>query len=161
MSIQYIQYLNTIINDQIREPHQENQLKLLSQFIELLSIHAAQNELLPKSRKNQNEHVMRALQYIEDHRYENISLSDLTKVCSISEKHLLKIFKEQLGIPPIQYNNKLRIGKAKKLLQTTKYSIYEISEQLNFNSPEYFCRLFRKEENCSPSQYRKRNQKED
>lgn len=104
---------------------------------------------------------MRALQYIEDHRYENISLSDLTKVCSISEKHLLKIFKEQLGMPPIQYNNKLRIEKAKKLLKTTKSSIYEVSEQLNFNSPEYFCRLFRKEENCSPSQYRKRHQKDE
>ena len=156
----YVQYLNAIISDQIKEKPPESQLKLISQFTELLFIHGVQNELQPKSRKSQNEHVMRALQYIEDHRYENITLSDLTKVCSISEKHLLKIFKEQLGVPPIQYTNKLKIEKAKKLLRTTKDSIYQISERLNFNSPEYFCRIFRKEEQCSPSQYRKRHQNE-
>jgi hypothetical protein len=58
----YMQYLNVLINDQIKEKPPESQLKLISQFTELLFIHGVQNELQPKSRKSQNEHVMRALQ---------------------------------------------------------------------------------------------------
>ena len=56
----------------------------------------------------------------------------------------------------MQYYNSLKIKESKKLIKSKKYSICEISEMLNFNSPYYFSNVFKKFENMSPSEYSNR-----
>jgi AraC-like DNA-binding protein len=97
------------------------------------------------------------LKYMELHYSDIISLNDLSKIAKVNKTTLINIFKEFYGITPILYLNKIRIEKAKDLLENTDTSISEISELIGFQSIHYFSRYFKKKENCTPTEYRIRH----
>jgi len=68
-----------------------------------------------------------------------------------------KKFKEYTGISPLQYQINLRINRAKDLLITSNQTLKEITHDLGFDSPDYFCRLFKKKTGYTPSDYREKN----
>lgn len=154
----YFQEINNFVNEQI-STEDENQFSLISKFMALLALHSKYYGITDRLENHgeslQEKYIILALQYIDNNKYAGITLADIAKQCSISEKYLIKIFKESLGITPILYLNNCKIHEAKKLLRKTNKSISVISQQFRFSSPEYFCRMFKKHEGCSPTQYRK------
>ena len=54
------------------------------------------------------------------------------------------IFKEIMGMTPIEYLNQLRVAKALELLQTSSLPISEVSAQVGILDANYFSRLFKK-----------------
>lgn len=156
----YLKEINDFVNEQMLPKEEENQFDLISKLMNLLSMHAKYNDMKFDEKNSQEKYIMLALQYIDNNKYNNITLTDIAEYCAISEKYLIKIFKESMGTTPIHYLNSWKMHKAKKLLRTTEDSIESISSQINFGSPEYFCRLFKKYEHCSPSQYRKNKRAE-
>ena len=68
--------------------------------------------------------------------------------------HLLKLFKAQFGITPIEYVTALRMERAKRLLRTTTLTIAEVGYQLGIDNPPYFTRLFRRCTGVTPSAFR-------
>ncbi|RME70993.1 MAG: AraC family transcriptional regulator, partial [Verrucomicrobia bacterium] len=56
---------------------------------------------------------------------------------------------------PLDYFNRLKVQRACELLATTTLSIAEIAEQLGFDDPYYFSRLFRKIMGMAPRVYRR------
>lgn len=86
---------------------------------------------------------------------QNRSLEEYAQICSLSKFHFLRVFKEITGASPIEYRNKLRMERAKALLSDLGLSISEISTQLGFSSPAYFCDAFKRKNGMSPMQYRK------
>ncbi len=151
----YLNSLNTFADEQFNNPPEENQFILISKFMNLLALHSKYHNEKSGIPSIQENYVIAALQFIDENKYHDISLGDIANHCAISEKYLIKIFKERMGTTPIQYLNEWKIQTAKKMLRTTYDSIETISQTLNFCSPEYFCRLFKLHEKCSPSQYRK------
>ncbi|MBR2030617.1 MAG: helix-turn-helix domain-containing protein [Alistipes sp.] len=45
---------------------------------------------------------------------------------------------------------------AKLLLRSTKHTIEQIAEELNFSTTPYFCRFFKREVGITPTEYRKK-----
>ncbi len=72
----------------------------------------------------------------------------------ITPNYLNEIAKKSLGISPKCYIQNKIIQEAKILLSYTTLSVTEIAEHLNFENPSYFIRLFRKQTNLTPLQYR-------
>lgn len=70
----------------------------------------------------------------------------------ISEDRFNHLFKESMGMSPLQYMNELRLKKAMSLLKKREYSIAEISGQVGFTDYNHFGRQFRKYYGCSPSE---------
>lgn len=97
--------------------------------------------------------VVRAIDYINNHYTNDISVSQLAKLCYISETHLYRLFKKETGKTPTDYRNELRIQRACLLLRETDKSIGEISSELGFDSIYYFSRIFKKYIGKSPSKY--------
>ena len=58
------------------------------------------------------------------------------------------------GITPLQYILSQRISNAQLLLESTDYSISEISNLVGYDNPLYFSRLFCKQRGMSPRNYR-------
>ncbi len=96
-----------------------------------------------------------AINYINHHFTNEISLSELADMCFMSQSHLFRLFKKRLGMTPIDYKNHLRIKKAKKLLCDPQCSIGEIADILGFENACYFTRVFKKHSGISPTEYRK------
>ena len=68
---------------------------------------------------------------------------------------LSRIFKKETGFSVIEYINKLKIKHSTFLLRDTALPIQDISRIIGINDVNYFCRIFKKYMNQTPTQYRK------
>lgn len=101
--------------------------------------------------------IERALDYIEAHYAEPISLSDVAAFASYSRCHFSKLFKEQLGICFVSYLAQVRVQRAKELLSRTSMSVTNVSLEVGFNDLSHFERVFRAIQHQSPSKFRFRS----
>jgi AraC-like DNA-binding protein len=109
-------------------------------------------------RSNQSgyEPLVKAYEHIVANLDCELDLPRLAKIAGISQFHLVRIFKEKYGYPPIRFMQKLRIEKAKELLRQEPDSrkIYEIAELSGFKDPFYFSKVFSKWTGMSPEKFR-------
>lgn len=86
----------------------------------------------------------------------DISVELLAKQAYMSTSHFHKLFKNTLGISPIDYINAEKIKFAKKLIKEYKnLRISEIAFKSGFNNTSYFNRQFKKMEMMTPQQFKK------
>ena len=100
--------------------------------------------------------VTRAKHYVIEH-YQNpsLTLKEVADYVDLSEKYFTTKFTKECGETFLSYLTGLRIQKAKELIKTTTFKMYEIAEMVGYNNPEHFNRTFRKLAGMSPAQYRK------
>lgn len=85
-------------------------------------------------------------------------VADALEGLNYSEGHFRKIFREEMGMTPIEYLTKLRLEYAKKLLQENyarKEKISYVAHRSGFYDQRYFSRLFKSYYGITPKQYRK------
>jgi len=104
--------------------------------------------------KEPNKLLKPALTYIETHPKEKITLSKMAALCSISSSYFSKLFaKEKLGNLS-DYVNHIKIEHAKQLLLSTDWTIRTISENLGFDDSGYFIKVFKRETDKTPLEFR-------
>ncbi|MBP2832910.1 helix-turn-helix transcriptional regulator [Aquimarina sp. U1-2] len=96
-----------------------------------------------------------AYEYIHDNIYSDIKMDQLSNVSSLSKFHLYDSFKNAFGKTPHQYINRLKLKKAKQLLQTREISITEVSTTLGFSDSSSFSKIFKKAYGKAPSNFLK------
>jgi len=101
--------------------------------------------------------VNKAVEYINTNLQENLSVSKLCEEFHISKNYLYKAFRNNLGTTVTEYINEQRIQQAKKLLEQSHNSVYQIGEMVGIYNYTYFCQLFKKLIGMTPTQYRKRS----
>lgn len=92
--------------------------------------------------------------YIDEHYAESFSLSGLADIAALSKFHLIRQFKSELGVSPVDYVLRKRVTEAKKLLSGTELSISDIAEAVGFSSGSYFSQRFRLATGMSPMSFR-------
>lgn len=97
-----------------------------------------------------------AIAYIEKHYTDNISVSELAALSGYSERQLTRLFQSTFAVAPNQYITKLRIQKAKQLLNNPAVSIGEAAWNCGYEDQNYFSRVFRRETGTTPTAYRRR-----
>ncbi|MBQ8758117.1 MAG: helix-turn-helix transcriptional regulator, partial [Clostridia bacterium] len=98
------------------------------------------------------------VRYIREH-FTDITMEMLVKKFGYSERQLLRMIKHHTGNnfkTQVMYH---RLQRARQLLESTDLSVKEISEIIGYESPEYFCRLFKRETYRTPLEYRAQMQK--
>lgn len=105
--------------------------------------------------EKRERYLERAIQYMIDHLHTTIKLSDLANFLGLSKQHVIYIFKQETGFPPIDYFIRLKVQRACQMLDLTDMSIKEICHSLGIIDPYYFSRLFKKVMGTSPTAYRK------
>ena len=66
------------------------------------------------------------------------------KACNISESGFRQMFFKQYGISPLQYRNRLRINRARELLEYDNCTVAEAAYASGFENLGYFCRSYKK-----------------
>jgi len=99
--------------------------------------------------------VLSAMAYMHAHCAEPISLGDVARSVGLTERHLDRCFRQEMGLTPITYLNRYRIKQAKLLLATGSKTVTEIAFDVGFSDSSYFARVFRREVGLSPSAYRR------
>jgi two-component system response regulator YesN len=92
--------------------------------------------------------------YIDNHYFEEIKISMFADKYFLSREYLMKLFKQQFGFGIHEYVQKVRMDKAKELLDDSSLKIQDISEMLGYKDKNYFSKAFRNYYSLSPSEYR-------
>lgn len=104
--------------------------------------------------KEQLAAVLPVLEYCKQHFSEPISLAQASALLNVEKAHFCRLFKKAVGIPFLQYLNRLRIYRAEQLLEETSLSVGEIADRVGFCSAAYFTETFRKVYAMAPRSYR-------
>ena len=97
------------------------------------------------------------IQYIGAHYMEEISLNDIAASVNISKNTAMRYFAANIGVSPVDYLIKYRIGISCKMLRETSDKISHIAGCVGYENTSYFCRLFRKYVGVSPKKYREQS----
>ncbi len=100
--------------------------------------------------------IRRALDFVHQHFRRSISVLEVANHSSLSYHHLCRKFKKETGVTVVELINRLRIDLAKKILATEPDPITEVARKVGFTSTVQFHRTFKKLENDTPMQYRKK-----
>ena len=86
----------------------------------------------------------------------SFSIEELAGFANLSPSYFRRLFREATGYTPIQYQNKVKVHKAKDLLLSGEANVSEAAYAVGFENVFYFSRLFKKVSGVSPSEYTRR-----
>jgi len=95
--------------------------------------------------------------FIHEHFGSKIGLEDIAEAGQVSKSTCIRLFHKYTGKSPIDFLNNYRLQMSAEKLVTTSEQITEIAYACGFGQPSYFNRLFLKEYNMTPNQYRKQH----
>lgn len=104
--------------------------------------------------KIESEMVKAIIQYMEEHLYEKLNLSDICTAFFISQTKLKTMFKEYTNQSTIDYFRVMKLEKSKELIRSNLMNFTEISNRLGYESIHYFSRSFKQQFNMSPTEYK-------
>jgi len=98
--------------------------------------------------------VSKAIDYMNEHYAEPISLQLLASIVELNSCYFSSQFKLVTGWNYQDYLRKLRMTKARHLLETTNLKVYEISDRIGYDNTKYFSDVFKRETGMTPSEFR-------
>lgn len=147
--------LKKIAKENKKEKKNDYLIKLL--LLDLLFTCDDQSKLQPKDDIGNTS--SRFLELIFDESKDILTIPQYAELFGVTSNHLNKTIKHHTGKPISEWIEESIIMRSKTLLQETNLSIAEIAERLNILDQSYFSRKFKRHEQCSPLEYRKRNKK--
>ncbi|WP_413537926.1 response regulator [Enterococcus malodoratus] len=99
--------------------------------------------------------VREAVRFIQKNFREKLTLEMVSAHVYMNPQYFSRVFKKRIGVSYTDYVNNLRIQHACKLLETSDFPSYRISNECGFNDPSYFNRVFFKQMKTTPNKYRK------
>lgn len=108
-----------------------------------------------KNRSSLNIRVInKACDYIMENCHKNISLEEVAQTVHLSHFYFSRLFKQEKGCNFVDFITKVRIDRAKIMLQNPDYTIVHIAAEVGYQDASYFCRVFRHATDMTPKQYR-------
>ncbi|MCQ2540516.1 MAG: AraC family transcriptional regulator [Acetatifactor sp.] len=128
----------------------------LSYLIEhLMQETVVQGQLQVSEVPTKRKDLQLAKEFIDSHYAETVSLETVAEKLYINKSYLAKIFKDKYGTTVNHYIQQVRINKAKEYLRFSDKTMEEIGIVCGMPDSNYFSRVFKKVEGCTPSEYRK------
>jgi AraC family transcriptional regulator len=97
----------------------------------------------------------KAVDYIEEHLAESISLAALARLVRLSPSYFCRAFSQTNGMPPQRYHTRQRIERAKTLLAKRSASVTDVALAVGYSEASAFSTAFRRESGLTPSSYRR------
>lgn len=99
--------------------------------------------------------ISKGITYLEQEDDQSLSITEVAKMCNVSEAYFRRLFKAYSGMSPVEYRTVAKICRAKQYLESEEWSVSEISEMLKFADTSYFVKQFKKATGKTPHEYRK------
>ena len=108
------------------------------------------------SKESMETHLVTAVKnFIEEKICDTFRVNELCEKLGYSKSYLSRLFNEQTGDTIASYAVKRKIVKAKSLIREQNSNFAQISDVLNFDNPQYFCRVFKRITGITPTEYKK------
>lgn len=165
-SVKYMTFANTVSDGRIKICFEELKLlfadndlsfsekeckiySIIYNIFSILSKYSVQHSI-----KTHWEDISEILRYIDTHISSDIAISALAEKYHLSRDRFNHVFKDYIGLSPVNYILRQRIKKSCELLKNTDMTISEIAMECNFCTSAYFCKKFSEYMQTTPTQYR-------
>lgn len=134
----------SFIEEQLKfQINKEIEKLMFATFYQLLSEQTVLKKVDPRIRE--------AIEYIESHLSETLSITTLSSISCLSPTQFKKIFTQQTELTVTQYITKLRMEKAQALLLHTDFPIPIVAQQVGYSDISSFSRRFSRHFGLPPS----------
>jgi transcriptional regulator GlxA family with amidase domain len=113
------------------------------------------SDFVPKT-KHGDSAILKAQQWLSTQREHAISVTDIARHACLEPRTLLRRFVSATGMKPSEYQQRLRITRAREMLEFSRTRIDEIAAKVGYDDVGGFRRVFRKIVGLTPSEYRQR-----
>ncbi|MGB2248539.1 MAG: GlxA family transcriptional regulator [Alcanivorax sediminis] len=120
----------------------------------LLSSPTRLRPMIPGVRNHDDGTVQAVQDWLESNYEHTLPLAQLALRFGFSERNLKRRFHQATGIAPNQYLQKVRVDKAKKWLIASSQSVQAIAHHVGYENVSHFIRLFKRETQQTPAQWR-------
>lgn len=127
-------------------------VRLLTFFGEQLS--ALINQIVLERQNAEPPLVLKAREYIQQHKSEPLSLAAVAQASGASTFHFCKVFKKTTGLKFTDYVARIRLEDAKNQLLNPSRRISEVAYDVGFQSLTQFNRMFKRVFGQSPTEFR-------
>ncbi|QNU67035.1 response regulator [Ruminiclostridium herbifermentans] len=116
-------------------------------------------EAIDLRNKNSQKRYASLIERAKEYMHLNYSMSDLTldqvaATVNLSPNYFSSLFNHETGMTFIEYLTDIRMEKAKDYLRCSSKKISEIGFLVGYLDSHYFSYIFKKTQNCTPSEYR-------
>ena len=157
----YILNLREKINGIIKMCTNGADLKQLKKELSEALNNETDQRMLSKDERTDNQRYIKIIEEIKkviDEEYATITnVAQITDGLGISSHHANKIFKALNTITIFDYLVKVRIEKAKELLEDPYCKIYEVAGKVGYESTAYFTTIFKRHVGVTPNNYREQH----
>jgi len=98
--------------------------------------------------------VAKAKHWMEDGSNETLSIPELAEKLGVAYSYFRREFRQRTGFSPQQYQLRMRLQRAQRLLGSTDQSIKQIADRLGFSSPYHLSTAFKAQFGSSPAHWR-------
>lgn len=123
---------------------------------DIITLCFTENESLKLGEYTIPDKLKQIHEYISENYFRKISLEDLADRFFISKFHLSREYKKIYGTTLGNALTNLRLSHAKSMLRFSDDSVDTIAISCGFQDTGYFIKVFKKAENMTPLQYRKK-----
>ncbi|MET3595054.1 transcriptional regulator GlxA family with amidase domain [Mesorhizobium shonense] len=101
------------------------------------------------------EKLLRVTKHMERHIEETTSLGEIARAVSLSRRQIERLFRKHIQISPMQYYSRLRLERARQLLEMTDMPVIEVAVACGFISSSHFTKSFKDHFGVLPSHARR------
>ena len=127
----------------------------------LIKLWRHKDTLTKKSRQNYRVNgidipadVKEILDYVEQHLYDKLNVSIIARDMGKSESTVKNLFALYQSGGIMKYCNLRKIKEARRLIREGNHNFVQIANMLQFDTPQYFSKCFKKFTNMTPSEYK-------
>ena len=145
---------------QIRDFHlmsevSEITLELEGLFAEVISaIISAYGNIYTPNDKSGKEHraISQIKMYLQENYFQNITLEQLATLTELNRSYLIRVFRDEVGLPPYAYLTQVRVEKAKQFLVEGQ-PLSQVALAVGFADQSHLTRFFKRIVGVTPARY--------
>ncbi|MCS0600140.1 DJ-1/PfpI family protein [Streptomyces sp. LP11] len=132
-------------------------LRVARQLVMYLKRPSGQSQFsVPLEQVSATRRIEDLRQYILCHIAEPLTIAAIAAHAHVSDRHLTRLFKSELGMTPYAYIESVRVEKARGELETTDATLERVAAVCGFGTTDTLVRAFRRRLDTTPTEYRRR-----
>jgi AraC-like DNA-binding protein len=136
-------------------------LRMLKSFLETFDGEMKKEVATPPQESDGRERLRQLLRLTTAEELMELSISQLALKVGCSQRHLTRLFREEVGVSFRHQQSEMRLGKARRLLTTSKAKLLDVALSSGFNSAYRFGLSFKKRFGMAPGQWRQKHKAAD